>query len=235
MPASGRAPRVYEQIVAHVERAIYEGQLGHGQKLPPERQLARDLKASRVAVREALRTLELRGLVEVRQGSTGGYFVREADDRPLVRDFATLFRLGRVSRAQLIEARRLIEPEVAYLAAQRATDADLKMLLAAIEQRSEQMVAGADSRRLDVEFHRILAEATHNPVHAVVIHALVALEAEVVVPRVQFTEGDNAELESAHRRLFEAVAARKAGEARAIMATHIEDVQARLDRTAASE
>src|SRR5438477_10317531 len=97
---AARAPRVYEQIVAHVERAIFEGRLRQGQKLPPERQLARDLKASRVAVREALRTLELRGLVEVRQGSTGGYFVREADDRALVRDFATLFRLGRVSRSE---------------------------------------------------------------------------------------------------------------------------------------
>src|SRR4029077_4222631 len=92
MTANIRAPRVYEQIVAHVEREIYEGRLRQGQKLPPERQLARDLKASRVAVREGLRTLELRGLVEVRQGSTGGYFVREADDRALMRDFATLFR-----------------------------------------------------------------------------------------------------------------------------------------------
>src|SRR4030095_15359463 len=56
---AGRAPRVYEQIVPHVERTIFEGRLRQGQKLPPERQLARDLKASRVAVREALRTLEL--------------------------------------------------------------------------------------------------------------------------------------------------------------------------------
>ena len=83
MPATARAPRVYEQIVGHIERAIYEGRLRQGQKLPPERQLARDLKASRVAVREALRTLELRGLVDVRQGSTGGYFVREVDDRQI--------------------------------------------------------------------------------------------------------------------------------------------------------
>jgi len=232
MPAAGRAPRVYEQIVAHVERSIYDGGLQPGQKLPPERQLARDLKASRVAVREALRTLELRGLVEVRQGSTGGYFVREVDERPLVRDFTTLFRLGRVSRAQLIEARRLIEPEVAFLAAQRATDADVKTLLAAVEQRA---AAGADSRRFDLDFHRLLAEAARNPVHSVVIHALMRLEAEVVVPTLRFTDADNAELESAHRRILEAIAARKAGEARAIMATHIEDVQARLDRSAASE
>src|SRR3989441_11154370 len=100
---AARAPRVYEQIVAHIEGTIYEGRLRQGQKLPPERQLARDLKASRVAVREALRTLELRGLVEGRQGSTGGYFVREADDPPLVRDFPTLFRPGRGSRAPLLE------------------------------------------------------------------------------------------------------------------------------------
>ena len=89
-----------------------------------------------------MRTLELRGLVDVRQGSTGGYFVREVDDRPLVRDFETLFRLGRVSWSQLVEARRLIEPEVAALAAQRATEVDLKNLGAALEQRWEHAVPG---------------------------------------------------------------------------------------------
>ena len=231
---AARAPRVYEQIVAHVERAIYEGRLRQGQKLPPERQLARDLKASRVAVREALRTLELRGLVEVRQGSTGGYFVREADDRPLVRDFATLFRLGRVSRAQLIEARRLIDPEVAFLAAHRATDADLKLLTAAVEQRDAEAAAGGDARRFDLEFHRLLSDAARNPVHAVITHALMALEAEVIAPNVRLPDAHSAEVNAAHRRILEAVAARKAGEARAIMAAHIEEVQANLDRSAAS-
>jgi GntR family transcriptional regulator, transcriptional repressor for pyruvate dehydrogenase complex len=231
---AGRAPRVYEQIVAHVERTIFEGRLRQGQKLPPERQLARDLKASRVAVREALRTLELRGLVEVRQGSTGGYFVREADDRALVRDFVTLIRLGRLSRAQLIEARRLIEPEVAFLAAQRATDTELKDLQAVVERRDAEAAAGGDSRKYDLEFHRLLSNAARNPVHAVVTHALMALEADVIAPNVRMTEADSAEVNAAHRRILEAVAARKAGEARAIMAAHIEEVQANLDRSALS-
>jgi DNA-binding FadR family transcriptional regulator len=231
---AARAPRVYEQIVAHVERTIFEGRLRQGQKLPPERQLARDLKASRVAVREALRTLELRGLVEVRQGSTGGYFVREADDRALVRDFATLFRLARLSRSQLIEARRLIEPEVAFLAAQRATDAELKDLQAAVERRDSEAASGGDPRRYDLEFHRLLSNAARNPVHAVVTHALMVLEAEVIAPNVRLTEADSAEVNAAHHRILEAVAARKAGEARAIMAAHIEEVQANLDRSAAS-
>jgi GntR family transcriptional regulator, transcriptional repressor for pyruvate dehydrogenase complex len=234
MPAAARAPRVYEQIVAHIERTIYEGRLRQGQKLPPERQLARDLKASRVAVREALRTLELRGLVEVRQGSTGGYFVREVDDRPLVRDFGTLFRLGRVSRAQLIEARRLIDPEVAFMAAQRATETQIKDLLAVVDHRDAETAAGGDGRRFDLEFHRRLADAARNPVHAVISHALMALEGEVVAPQVTLSEAASAEINAAHRRIIEAVAARKAGEARAIMAAHIEEVQAYLDRSAAS-
>jgi DNA-binding FadR family transcriptional regulator len=231
---AGRAPRVYEQIVGHVERTIFEGRLRQGQKLPPERQLARDLKASRVAVREALRTLELRGLVEVRQGSTGGYFVREADDRALVRDFATLFRLARLSRAHLIEARRLIEPEAAFLAAQRATDAEIKDLQAAVERRDSEAASGGDPRRYDLEFHRLLSNAARNPVHAVITHALMVLEAEVIAPNVRLTEADSAEVNAAHHRILEAVAARKAGEARAIMAAHIEEVQANLDRSAAA-
>src|SRR5213082_2547024 len=105
-----RAPRVYEHIVAQIERAIYEGRLAHGDKLPPERQLVREFAASRVAVR---------------QGSAGGYFIREVDDTPVVRDLSTLFRLGRVSLAQLAEARALIEPESARLAASRITDHEL--------------------------------------------------------------------------------------------------------------
>ena len=196
MPATVRAPRVYEQIVGHIERAIYEGRLRQGQKLPPERQLARDLKASRVAVREALRTLELRGLVDVRQGSTGGYFVREVDDRPLVRDFETLFRLGRVSWSQLVEARRLIEPEVAALAAQRATEVDIKNLGAALEQHWEQGGAGLPVRASYLEFHRVLAEAARNPVHAVITHALIELEAEVLVPSPDLTEADNLQVDA---------------------------------------
>src|SRR5258708_40300446 len=112
-----RTPRVYEDIVAQIERAIYEGRLAHGDKLPPERQLVREFGASRVAVREALRTLEHRGLVEVRQGSAGGYFIRELDATLVVRDLSTLFRPRRVSLAPGAEARAPPEPDAAPPAA----------------------------------------------------------------------------------------------------------------------
>src|SRR5262245_63115214 len=94
MFTSVRAPRVYEHIVEQVEKAIFEGRLRSGDRLPPEREMVLQFQASRVAVREALRTLEHRGLVEVRHGSSGGHFVRHADVDLLRRDLPTRRPLG---------------------------------------------------------------------------------------------------------------------------------------------
>lgn len=232
MLSSIRTPRVYENIVAQIERAIYEGRLQRGDKLPAERQLVREFKASRVAVREALRALEHRGLVEVRQGSAGGYFIRDADAGPLLRDFQTLFRLGRVSLPQLIEARLLIEPDTAALAAARATDAEVKGLGAALEERVERRAVRGDARELDMEFHRLVAAAARNPVHAVLTHALMELEVRVVVPRLELGAADDAELDAAHRRILAAIAARQPETARAAMHAHIADLERRLAEAA---
>jgi GntR family transcriptional repressor for pyruvate dehydrogenase complex len=220
-----RAPRVYEHIVAQIERAIYEGRLAHGDKLPPERQLVREFAASRVAVREALRALEHRGLVEVRQGSAGGYFIREVDDTPVVRDLSTLFRLGRVSLAQLAEARALIEPESARLAASRITDHEVKTLGECLEAR---MQAGLTSRRRR-EFHRIVVGAARNPVHAAVTHALTALEVKLAARRSELTPNDDAEIFAAHLAIHDAIARRDGEAARTAMHAHILDVERRLE------
>jgi len=210
-----RAPRVYEHIVAQIERAIYEGRLAHGDKLPPERQLVREFAASRVAVREALRALEHRGLVEVRQGSAGGYFIREVDDTPVVRDLSTLFRLGRVSLAQLAEARALIEPESARLAASRITDHELKTLGACLEARTQAGLTSRRRRGLDAEFHRTVVAAARNPVHAAVTHALTALEVKLAARRSELTPADDAEIFAAHLGIHDAIARRDGEDARA--------------------
>jgi DNA-binding FadR family transcriptional regulator len=225
-----RTPRVYEHIAAQIERAIYEGRLQAGDKLPPERQLVREFGTSRVAVREALRTLEHQGLLEVRQGAAGGYFVRAADAGPLLRDFRALLRLGRVSVAHLMEARLLLEPDVARLAALRATPADLKTLRQAIEERAEVSPNGGPWRLLDMDFHRLIAEAAKNPIHALLTHALMDLEADLVIPRIELSVEDNREIDRAHRALLDAVAGRDEAGARTAMEAHIVDVQRRLRR-----
>ncbi len=226
MFTSVRAPRVWEHIATEIERAIYEGRLTSGDKLAPERQLVREFRASRVAVREALHALEHRGLVEVRQGSAGGYFIREADGDLLFRDLRTLLQLKRVSVAQLIEARVLIEPELARLAALRATPLDLKALDTAVEERTEAAEAGREPRDFDIDFHRRVGEAAKNPVHAFVTHALMDLEAEVVVP--ELSPEYHARVDAAHRAIREAIVSRQPEAARSAMLDHILDVQSRL-------
>jgi DNA-binding FadR family transcriptional regulator len=230
MLSSVRTPRVYEHIVAQLERAIFDGRLRIGDKLPPERQLVREFRASRVAVREALRALEHRGLVEVRQGSAGGHFICEADAAPLLRDFQTLLRVGRVSLPQLIEARLLVEPQVARLAALRATEIDQKTLRAALAERSALAAAGGDSRFLDLQFHRLVADTAKNPVHAMLTHALMALEVEVVPAADVFSADDLAAADTCHHEILDAIAARDADRAGEVMERHIVDVQRRLRR-----
>ena len=228
MHSSAGAPRVYHHIVAHLERAIYDGGLECGDKLPSERELGRRFGASRVAVREALRALEHRGLLEVRQGSSGGHFVRSVDASVMSRDFRTLLRLGRLTAAQLTEARLMMEPEVARLAADRATDLDVKALRAALDERYAVAAGGRDTRDLDLDFHRRLALAARNPVQAVAIHALMDLESEIVAPRGLLADADRAEVEIAHTALLEAVEARDGERAHQIMQSHIADVQRRV-------
>jgi GntR family transcriptional repressor for pyruvate dehydrogenase complex len=232
MFSAARTPRVYEHIVAQIERAIYEGRLGHGAKLPPERQLVREFGASRVAVREALRALEHRGLVEVRQGSSGGYFIREMDATPVVRDLSTLFRLGRVSLGQLAEVRALLEPETARLAAVRITDNEIKSLGECLDGRTEPGLPSRRRRALDAEFHRLVATAARNPVHAVVTHAVTALEVTVVAQRPDLTPEDDAAIVAAHLAIHDAIGRRDGDAARAAMHAHILDVERRLARGA---
>jgi GntR family transcriptional repressor for pyruvate dehydrogenase complex len=225
---SVRTPRVYEHIVEQIEQAIVDGRLRRGDRLPPERELVRQFGASRVVVREALRTLEHRGLVDVRHGASGGHFVRDVDGGLLRRDFATLLRLARVSVEQLTEARLILEPEVAALAAERATPDDLAALHDTLVQRAAALAAGESPRALDTGFHRLVAATAKNPVHTVLTDALMGIEADVVLPHVALSDEDHDEIAGAHRAIVDAIALRRPDDARVAMAAHIDDLRHRL-------
>ncbi|OLC00477.1 MAG: hypothetical protein AUH30_02415 [Candidatus Rokubacteria bacterium 13_1_40CM_68_15] len=230
MFSSVRTPRVYEHIVEQIEAAIFDGRLGCGDRLPPERELVRQFRASRVAVREALRTLEHRGLIDVRHGSSGGHFVRAVDVGLLRRDFTTLLRLGRVAVSQLSEARLFIEPEIARLAARRASDEDVKTLRGALEERADFVRGGGHPRVLDIGFHRLVGGVAKNPVHSLLVDAVMDLELDVVLPRPALTADDSAQVAVAHREIFEAILKHQPERAGEVMEAHIVDVQRRLGR-----
>ena len=118
-----KSTRIYEEIVRQVKALIAEGRLKSGDQLPPERDLAAQFKVSRTSVREALRTLESLGLIEIRPGE--GTFVREVSVESLIEPLAHVILSQREAVGELFEARRLLEPALAGLAARRATQDDL--------------------------------------------------------------------------------------------------------------
>jgi GntR family transcriptional repressor for pyruvate dehydrogenase complex len=112
-----KSTRIYEEIVRQVKQLIAEGRLKSGDRLPPERDLAEKFMVSRTSVREALRALQSRGLIEIRAGE--GAFVRDVSVETLIEPLALVILPHREAVGELFEARRLLEPAIAALAARR--------------------------------------------------------------------------------------------------------------------
>src|SRR5262249_37075710 len=110
--------RIYEEIVRQIRGLVADGRVKSGDRLPPERDLAERFRVSRASVREALRALQVTGLIEIRPGE--GTFVREVSVEALVEPLARVILAQREGVAELYEARRLLEPPIAGLAARRA-------------------------------------------------------------------------------------------------------------------
>jgi GntR family transcriptional regulator, transcriptional repressor for pyruvate dehydrogenase complex len=172
-----RTRRTFEEAAEQIAEKVRAGELRAGDKLPGERTLATQMEISRPTLREAVKVLVDAGLLEVRRGPGGGMFVT-SDVVPveLVRQRSTM-RLGEVS--SVLEARRLIEPRVAQLAAVRATDGDFAALERSIEAMRAICARGYTAEdedrflQLDVQFHLALARAAANPTVETLMRALI--------------------------------------------------------------
>ena len=158
--------RTFEEAVEQIADKIKAGDLHHGDRLPSERELAAQMRISRPTLREAIKALTEAGVLEVRRGQAGGIFVAsELIPRELLRSRQEI-RFSEI--AGVLEARRLLEPRVAQLAAVHATDDDFSAMARTIERQRE--LAAADDflshedlfLQLDLKFHLALARATRN-------------------------------------------------------------------------
>ncbi|MCP4670282.1 MAG: FadR family transcriptional regulator [Desulfobacula sp.] len=120
--------RVFQDVVDQIQNAILNGELAPGSKLPPERALKDMFDTSRGTLREALRVLEQKGLIEIKLGVAGGAIVKRIDTEPIAESLALLIRSGKVSLKHLSEFRILIEGSIMELAAKRATKKDIQKL-----------------------------------------------------------------------------------------------------------
>lgn len=215
--------RLYEQIVQQIEESVTNGQLKEGDQLPAERELAQQFGVSRTAVREAVKTLREKGLVEAYPGR--GTFITNGTARSIQQTLDRMIRSGQAEgTAHLTEVREILEPEIAALAAQRV---DEEMLFAMREAIAVMDAARKDSEAFiegDLDFHLALAEAAANPLILSLIDSIVGLLREQRT-RTYFVEGGPERGQYHHRRILEAIEHRDAVGAREAMRAHLLQVR----------
>jgi GntR family transcriptional repressor for pyruvate dehydrogenase complex len=174
-----RGSTLANRVTRQIERLIVEGQLQPGDRLPPERTLARQFGVSRTVIREAVRALVAKSLLEVRPGS--GTVVRSPSTESVAQSMKLLLRAGQpeLDYDKVHEIRRLLEVEIAGLAAERRTTEDLKEMEQILDQASKIQDNRDEFAQSDVDFHAALASATHNELFSLVLDSLVDIMLQV--------------------------------------------------------
>jgi len=220
-----RTPRVYEHIVAQIERAIYESRLQQGDKLPPERELAVALGVSRTSVRDAIRTLQMTGLLEPRQGE--GTVVRELSTEALVAPIASALLTRKDLLADLIAVRKMIEPAMAHEAARHATPDEIRQMESILTRQAARLDAGGLAIDEDSAFHDMIARASRNQVVLKVIDVLMDLLREGRERSLQVPGRPQRSLRG-HRQILEAIRRRDGDAASRAMLSHLEQIEEML-------
>ena len=218
-----QSSRLYAQIVQQIEESILSGALKPGDQLPPERELAMQFGVSRTAVREAVRTLHQRGLVEAYSGR--GTFVTNGTSQAIKSSLDRMMKISQPSGpTPLVEVREILEPEIAALAAARCEEVHLAMMREAIAVMDRERSDGEAFIEADLDFHLALAEAAANPLILSLIDSIGELLREQRM-RIFYVEGGPERGQFHHKRILEAVEQRNPERAREAMRAHLEQVR----------
>jgi GntR family transcriptional regulator, transcriptional repressor for pyruvate dehydrogenase complex len=217
--------KVYEEIVAKIKDMVEKGRFKSGDQLPVERELAEVFRVSRSSVREALRSLESQGFIESRQGD-GTYIARQPVES-LVRPLASVILTEKDDQMELFEMRRMIEPDLAYLAAERATEEEIAMMEKVLDLQQEQIDRGDYETDVDRNFHYIMARAARNKALLRITDNIIDLLAE---SREQYLQVEGRPQKSIlrHREVLEAIRARDPERAEKCMLEHLVDIETSL-------
>ncbi len=221
--------RFFEQVAGSIQREILLGHLQPGQKLPNESELAKQFNVGRSAIREALKVLELMGLLYVKRGYNGGTFVRPPDPAD---SFATTTPLPCPTTGfeHLMEARKVIEVRTAELAAARALDEEIVSLHEDLERMRGVTATPARFIEEDVNFHLRIAEASKNEVFVRVVTSLrTTLKTEI--NEIITQPGATDEILAAHGAIYRQIAARDPAGAAVEMTRHLSGLEDRMAAT----
>lgn len=218
-----RTSRLYEQIVQQIEASVLNGTLKPGDQLPAERELAQRLGVSRTAVREAVKALREKGLVEAYSGR--GTFVTDGTTQAARQSFDLMVKLGQQEGSpHLSELRLILEPGIAALAAERVKREDLQALREAVAVMERAQKDPEAYIEADLDFHLALAEAAANPLILSLIDSIVGLLREQRI-KIFNVEGGPQRGQFHHKRILEAMERGDAEQARSAMRAHLEQVR----------
>jgi GntR family transcriptional repressor for pyruvate dehydrogenase complex len=218
-----RSSRLYEQIVQQVEDSIHKGAMKPGDQLPPERELAQQFGVSRTAVREAVKALREKGLVEAYPGR--GTFITDGTSYSMRQSLDRMLRVGQAEGSGfLAEVREILEPEIAAMAATRADAEDLASMREQVGIMDQARKDPDEFIEADLDFHLALAEAAANPIILSLIDSIVGLLREQRIGIFQ-VEGGPERGQYHHKKIMEAIEHKDSAGAREAMKAHLRQVR----------
>lgn len=217
-----RKIRISEEIIEQVRDLIVSGRLRPGDRLPSERELAQILHVGRSTVREAIRAMESMSLVKVRAGE--GTFLVSLDGNPEANSLAGHVLKSWDNQHQLFEVRRVIEPDLASLAARRATPQQLEEMRATLQAQAAAVERGENGMQADTRFHFLLAEAAGNDVLMRLMTDLMEMLQETRAHSLEATGRPATSLRQ-HRAVLRAIQAREPKAAERRMLEHLRDME----------
>ena len=219
--AAVRRNKVYEDVARQIERLILK-KLRPGDKLPSERELAELLSVSRSSIRDAIRSLELMGMVEPRQGA--GTIVCEVSASSLTNPLANALKRKEELMSELLDFRKILEPPLAARAATHASAEEISEMESILRRQKEKLREGESTVAEDSEFHYAVALASGNSVVLKVLDILMDLLRDTRERSLQ-VEGRPQKSLAGHARILDAIKRHDAEAAKASMRRHIEDVE----------
>jgi GntR family transcriptional regulator, transcriptional repressor for pyruvate dehydrogenase complex len=217
-----RKERRYEQVAEQIQNLIAQGTLKSGDRLPSERDLAARFRVARSSIRDAVRTLEVMGILEPRQGA--GTVVRDLSSDSLVVPFASVLVRKRELVAELLDVRRILEPALAARAAKNATVEEVTELEDILRRQAEKMRRGEPTIEEDSEFHYTIGRAARNNVVLKVLDVLMDLLRESRAKALQ-TQGRPERSYAGHRRVLRAIKRRDPDAAEKAVRKHLEEIE----------
>jgi len=221
-----RKQRFSDQIAELVQKKILEDNLEIGTNLPSEKELAREFEVSRSVVREALRILEISGLVDIKKGPAGGIFVSNVFHEPIKRSLSNLIASGDVTIKHLFEARLLIEPRIAREAARHARKEDLKKFRQLFEDSVLHLDDPIHLKHNNLRFHLLLARASGNPVLSVMLESVFELLVEQTLDFVDLSLERH--FLKVHQKIFRVLEEKKPDEAEKLIKADILGVRKKI-------